>query len=417
MIVVYDQGAVNPLEAMKGTRGIASLTFAAPDSDAAKRLLPVMRQLGNCVSLSHDHESNVNHLRALQPQGIVTFSEAMLRPTAAIARSLKLLHHSEATIEYLTDKISQRERLLTQGVDSTAHYRLRSLPDWDPAIAAVGLPAVLKPANGGASRDTYLINEAAKGRTLINQLFIRSSQSAEFILEGFIPDKTSFPFGSYVSVESMVVDGSITHLAITGKLPLAKPFRETGEFWPALLTSNEELRVRALAKGAIEALEVKTGLVHTEIKLTPCGPRILEVNGRLGGFINELSLRTSGVDLVSLAARIALQESPEPPQISPAKVMWQCYNPAPLQSCKLVETLGWRESLRIPGITGYTAYVRPGEMLSGGVVTKALDLVVGEADDYEQMCEQLARLGETLTYVFDFDGGRRVMPSRDLAHE
>ena len=48
-----------------------------------------------------------------------------------------------------------------------------------------------------------------------------------------------------------------------------------------------------LATG-IEALGVSTGCLHTEVKFTPDGPEIIEVNGRVGGGVPEMLERAAG---------------------------------------------------------------------------------------------------------------------------
>ena len=51
-----------------------------------------------------------------------------------------------------------------------------------------------------------------------------------------------------------------------------------------------------------------TGGSHTEVKLTPDGPRVIEVNGRLGGGIPEMLFQASGESIMRLSMRIALGE-------------------------------------------------------------------------------------------------------------
>ena len=60
------------------------------------------------------------------------------------------------------------------------------------------------------------------------------------------------------------------------------------------------------------SLGVRSGALHTEIKLTPDGPRIIEVNGRIGGgAIDALYARRFGTSLTELAAAIALGIAPD----------------------------------------------------------------------------------------------------------
>jgi len=66
--------------------------------------------------------------------------------------------------------------------------------------------------------------------------------------------------------------------------------------------------VLELASTAIEALGVSIGCLHSEIKLTPDGPRVIELNGRIGGGVPEMLLDATGVDLMQIALRLALGE-------------------------------------------------------------------------------------------------------------
>ena len=60
------------------------------------------------------------------------------------------------------------------------------------------------------------------------------------------PDGT---YAAYVSVESVVAGGEISHLALTGRFPLAENFRETGFFIPAALDAGEQGEVLATGHG------------------------------------------------------------------------------------------------------------------------------------------------------------------------
>ena len=68
-------------------------------------------------------------------------------------------------------------------------------------------------------------------------------------------------------------------------------------------------RLEAAQARTIEALGVVTGTLHTEIKLTPEGPCVIEVNGRLGGGTSAMLASVTDVELLPLALRLALGES------------------------------------------------------------------------------------------------------------
>ncbi|KJY28491.1 hypothetical protein VR44_25215, partial [Streptomyces katrae] len=100
-----------------------------------------------------------------------------------------------------------------------------------------------------------------------------------------------------------------------GKLPLAEPFRETGMFQPAALSEPLARQVLALTGAALRALGVTDGVTHTEIKLTPDGPRLIEVNGRMGGYVGALLRRSTRFDLLRAALRAALGLPLEVPEL------------------------------------------------------------------------------------------------------
>lgn len=415
LAVVYDKGAVHPMEVYSGLSGTASLIFAVSSAPAARRLLPVMERIGDVVVLTGDHYTDARALAAHRPDGIVTFSESMLPTTGALADSLRLRYHDAATLKRLTDKHAQRTALRHAGIDTTAQRLLHGEGDWDAALADVGLPSVLKPAWGGGSRDTHRVDDGETGRRILRTLLAQGSSTARFVLEELLSGSPDSSFGDYVSVESLILDGVPHHLAVTGKFPLAPPFRETGQFWPADIRDEVRHEVLELTTGAVRAVAVISGITHTEIKITPDGPRIIEINGRLGGHINELSLRACGVDMVQLAGLTALGEPVNPPRVAPGRVFWQYNNPAPTRSCRLIEVTGWRDACAVPGVSRYTPYVRATDLLDGGVMTQALDLVSGHAASHVAMREQLARVMDLVSFTFDFEGETRTVPAYALA--
>ncbi|WP_028193305.1 ATP-grasp domain-containing protein [Salinispora pacifica] len=407
LLVPYDKGAVHPAEIARALGDIAEVVFAVPDSPHARRLEPVMAALGCTMPLSQQRESDRRAAKALGLDGVVTFSERMIRSAGWIAADLGLPGPGAEAAEAVTDKGRQRDLLRARGVDTTRSVVVACGSDWDAAVAAVGLPAVLKPARGGGSRETHPVADAEQGR----RLFARLQRSDEvFVLEELLPGADCGPFGNYVSLESLVLAGTPHHVAVTGKFPLAAPFREVGQFWPAPLKPADMDAVLGLTTAALQALGFETGVTHTELKLTPSGPRIIEVNGRLGGHISELARRAAGMDVVRVAGLAALGEaSPPRPVPTCGPVHWQYNNPTPRDACEFVGVNGWREALGVEGVSVYTPYLRPGTRLPGGVMTEPLDLVGGEAADYDEMFTQLVEVGRRLSYSFKFADRERTI--------
>jgi len=114
--------------------------------------------------------------------------------------------------------------------------------------------------------------------------------------------RKELPFGDYVSVEVLMAAGEPVVLSVTGKYPLIPPFREAGQFWPSHLPSAERGEICDFVLRAVRALGIEVGALHVEVKLCLDGPHIIEMNGRVGGYVPEMLESGAGVDLIGLAA-------------------------------------------------------------------------------------------------------------------
>ncbi len=75
----------------------------------------------------------------------------------------------------------------------------------------------------------------------------------------------------------------------------------------------ERAALTAAAEAAISAVGLDHGVVHTELRMTSAGPRIIEINPRpAGNQITELIRLVTGVDLPRVAVELALGFAPAP---------------------------------------------------------------------------------------------------------
>jgi biotin carboxylase len=211
------------------------------------------------------------------------------------------------------------------------------------------------------------------------------------IVEEYLPDGPSMPRGfeaDYVSVETIVQAGRMTHLAITGRFPLAWPMRETGFFIPATLPPGQQTEILGLAGDALRALGLRTGSAHTEIKLTSEGPRVIEVNGRIGGGVPDMLRLTAGLDIVKLSMRAALGLDLNVPQDLPRTrgVGYRFFFQPPPSARRLVSIDGLDRLKRQPGVESVNLHHPPGSDLDARDGTRSyLFAVAGSAPDYDGM--------------------------------
>jgi biotin carboxylase len=223
-------------------------------------------------------------------------------------------------------------------------------------------------------------------------------------LEGEETDRTG-AFGPYVSVEAMAQEGRVTPLAITGKFPTAPICRETGNFMPHHLDPDLAGRVLALAVDAASALGVRSGALHIEIKLTPSGPRIIEVNGRVGGGgIDDLYRAHRGQSLADIAVRIAMGERLElRPAVLEARgpVVYDYYLQPPMSASRVVRLDGLDRVDGLEGVEGTTVNRTVGDRVDWRVGSQGYVLSVrGRAADHAGVAQAPGLIDATLDITY-----------------
>lgn len=405
ILVVYDAGAARPADIVVGLADWADCVFMIEPNEHNLMMRPLLEQFGP-VHIVNPEDPAVQEIRALKPSGLVTYSERALTLAAEVAGRLSLPFHSPRVSQALTNKWEQRAILKAAGVDAVRCHRIENLSEWDDAIAHVGLPGVLKPARGGGARNTFLVTAAEQGRRLVAEVlrmdFPGLSAGGSLVFEEYLEGRDCLPFGNYVSVENLVIDGCVHDLAVSGKLPTIPPFRETGRFWPSPLEPEEELRVRDLARRAVKALGVCIGLTHTEIRLTSAGPRIIEANGRIGGGICDFGRQAAGVNLIEIAARAAIGDTVSIPPFYQGKAHFHFWHCTPRSSGRLLGVKGIEDVKRVPGVAAYRPYVRPGQRFVGEVETLEMDMVSGCVDEVSQIPAVVERVESLLRFRFSF---------------
>lgn len=341
-----------------------------------------------------------------EPNGVVTYLDANMATYARVAEALHLPFHSLETAVALTDKVQQRRVLAHAGLAMPACHLVtpeQSERDLFALEAEVGWPAVLKPRSAQGSRYTFLVNDREH---LDFFLMALGPTRPDMVLEGYLgddPTRANDPYAAYVSVESVVSKGIISHLALTGRFPLAENFRETGFFIPAALDDADQGAALLLATAAIEALGVHTGCLHIEIKFTPDGPRVIEVNGRVGGGVPEMLDRAAGVPLVAMSLRLALGEAMRFDNLAVTeRIGYRFFLQPPAVSATVTSITGIDTVSDHPGVDTITVHQGPGADLDWKDGSRNhIMAVVGTAGDYTELqaVNRLLNQEVTVTYA------------------
>jgi biotin carboxylase len=405
--VGYGPRCVPVMQLAEAAAGFCDLLWVVDTSvPGMAEMTDLLNRFGAVVDLDGmSVEQAVKTLGDWEPDGMTTFLDAGMVELACMAEGLGLPFHSPATAAALTDKARQRRALGDAGLDMPPCHLVRpyqSERDLSAAEAEVGWPAVLKPRSAQGSRYTFLVRDEAELAQLLDAL---GPRRPNMVLEGYLPDDpagASGPYAGYVSVESIVADGVISHLALTGRFPPAGNFRETGFFIPAALEPETRSAVLELAARAIDALGVRTGCLHTEVKFTPDGPRLIEVNGRLGGGVPEMLERAAGVSLLDLTLRVALGEpvSVDGP-VATDRIGYRFFLQPPTVSATVTAIEGINDFSDRAEVDTVSVHQRPGSALdwrdgSGNHIVA----VVGSTDDEQQLQAAYRLLHQEVTVTY-----------------
>jgi biotin carboxylase len=242
-------------------------------------------------------------------EGVLTYDETAVELAALVAADFGLPHHSPASARLCRDKLASRHALAAAGVPSARSTLVGSLAEARAAATATGYPVVLKPRALAASMGVVLAKAESDLATAFNvaastthPLFHTASG---VLLEEYLD-------GPEVSVESVVADGRVQPVALTYKEVGFSPyFEELGHTVSAADHLASAEAIYGVAVAAHAALNLTWGVTHTELRLTRNGPRIIEVNARLGGdLIPRLVELATGVSLPAAAAAVARGQRP-----------------------------------------------------------------------------------------------------------
>jgi biotin carboxylase len=239
--------------------------------------------------------------------GVLTWDEYALVPTATLAARLGLTGSTPESMTAARNKAASRAKFAEHGVPSAASTLVDSLPHATAVAHRTGFPVVLKPASHAASIGVIRVDRPDE---LPSAWAFASAGAGGQGREGYGVLVEEYLSGPEVSVECATAGGIATPLAVTRKeVGFAPYFEETGH----TVTADDPLlpEVGPVAVQAVSALGITDGVQHVEMRLTPAGPRIIEVNSRIGGdLIGRLVHLATGLDLPRIAADIACGNVP-----------------------------------------------------------------------------------------------------------
>jgi len=203
----------------------------------------------------------------------------------------------------------------------------------------VGYPAVIKPIYGAASigvvrvdnfedlKKSYakVTKELASARIVAGALEQGDGDADDTSANGNASSwiRTTIMMEEYldgpeVDVDLVMSEGQAVYGAVTDNWPTVEPyFLETGSNAPSILPTYQQRELLDLSVKTVKALGFVTGVFHVESKYTSRGPRLIEVNCRMGGGpVRTMNQLVWGVDLVE-EALLCTAGIPSRPPVAP----------------------------------------------------------------------------------------------------
>ncbi len=262
--------------------GIPFLLVADPTEPPAA---PLPHQCGTLVVPFKTDALSI--LRAPVPDdapAVLSFTEFGLLPASLLSEGRGLPGVPVAAVLRTRDKLLMRRALGAAGMAQPRFGRLT-----EAAGPGLPFPLVVKPVDGSGSIGVELVDGPAG-------LERRAAAGEPAMWEEYLD-------GPEYSVEAVSFDGAHHFVGVTAKVTTGPPhFIEVGHLAPAPLPGGVERRIQQEVCRCLDALGVRAGASHTELRLVGARPIVLETHTRAGGDrIPLLHLLVSGQDQYGLA--------------------------------------------------------------------------------------------------------------------
>ena len=245
----------------------------------------------------------------VRADGVLTFWEDSACEAARVAAALGLPGNPPEAVDSARSKVRTRELSARLGLPTPKAQRVRSLDELFAAAAEVGFPAVVKPEFGAEAMGCVRVDgfESLPGvyklvRGVVtpeyNTIFRAGS---DLLLEQYLD-------GVEFDVDLVLQDGECVFASVSQNWPTAEPsFQETGLHLPPDHDKKAVAGLVDLSVRTVKSFGFRRGVLHVEGKCTSRGPRVVEVNSRMGGGrIHQMVEAVWGVDLIEAQLRSCL---------------------------------------------------------------------------------------------------------------
>ena len=236
---------------------------------------------------------------------------------ALIAKTKSL---TQITLRNKTDDIPHWPRTLMY---SSATQPINSEKDLVNAADTFSFPAVLKLEYGSSAVGVSLCQTFDELETKYREIqnTLQSEEDYGGIGLGFGNNMAVMELlkGSEHDVDIVLFQRKLLGAFVSDNGPTRVPdFTETAATMPTTLPSDKAAQLITAAYQCCTEIGLSDGVFNVELKMTPTGPKLIEINARMGGFyLRDWIKRIYNVDLMLCAMMISCGIKPFIPKLKP----------------------------------------------------------------------------------------------------
>uniref|UniRef100_A0A671G9S6 Carnosine synthase 1 n=1 Tax=Rhinolophus ferrumequinum TaxID=59479 RepID=A0A671G9S6_RHIFE len=257
--------------------------------------------------------------RGLQLDGCFSYWDDCLVLTALLCQELGLPCSSPAAMRLAKQKSHTQLHLLCRQGPPWPSPSLHAVPccpleseaDVERAVHQVPLPGVMKLEFGAGAVGVRLVEDAPQCHEHFSRIARDLQGEADHpgigLGWGNAMLLMEFIDGTEHDVDLVLFGGRLLAAFVSDNGPTRLPgFTETAACMPTGLAPEQEAQLVQAAFRCCLGCGLLDGVFNVELKLTGAGPRLIEINPRMGGFyLRDWILELYGVDLLLAAAMVA----------------------------------------------------------------------------------------------------------------
>ncbi|XP_056016252.1 carnosine synthase 1-like isoform X1 [Ostrea edulis] len=306
-----------------------------------KELAPIVSQYIRYEFSDHrkDEVHAENIIQILQQQqisidGCCTFWEDC-GPLAALINERMCLTGAGVESAKIAKKKSKTHQTLSCRTGDIPHFprtylytekcvHVNEVVNLPSAVAEVDLPCMLKLEYGSSAVGVKLCCDLAECIQHFNDLRDKLTCESDYpgigLGHGNSMMVMKYIKGTEHDVDLVIYKRKLVVAYVSDNGPTRSgSFTETAACMPSCLRPDKLSQLITAAYQCCTEIGLKNGVFNVEMKMTPTGPKLIEINARMGGFYNRhWILKCYGVDMVRYAFMIASGIKPATPTVQPS---------------------------------------------------------------------------------------------------